>query len=232
MICGFNGMKYQKKKSAGLKINQTETEPGGIRAGGIMRQITVKYDGECKRCGADLETGTQAMYEKSMGCFCVGCEPTEVEEIREFRLAKAEKRAARYEGWAEKRERRANAALNSHPEIRHDWAFITQPGRIPFRDRMNKADEKAFESLKVADNMRYKAKSLRCVRVAGDAERKREAYREKIDTLISKGSMVHDACFGKGEVVGVYKKSYRIKFSSGYTFARDKSFVCPLNMSK
>lgn len=190
-----------------------------------MRQITVKYDGECKRCGASLETGLQAMYEKSMGCFCIGCEPTDTEEIREFRTDKAEQKAEKYDTWAAKREIKAKAALNSHPEIRHDWAFITQPGRIPLRERMNKSDDRAFESLKVAEGMRSKAASIRNVRVAGDAEKRRQAIREALDTVILKGSRVHDACFGAGTVIGVYKKSYRIKFDRDFTYARDKSYV-------
>ena len=61
--------------------------------------------------------------------------------------------------------------------------------------------------------------------MAGDAERRRQAKREALDTLINKGSRVHDFCFGDGEVIGVYKKSYRIKFDRGLTYARDKSYV-------
>jgi len=68
-----------------------------------MREIIVKYNGECKRCNAVLDVGTKAMYEKSMGCFCVGCEPKDVEEIRFFRLAKNEKKADKYDEWAHKR---------------------------------------------------------------------------------------------------------------------------------
>ena len=193
-----------------------------------MKQIIVKYDGSCARCGADLEAGEQAMYEKSMGIFCTGCEPTEAEEIREFRLAKAEQKAARLDQWASKREQDANRQLNSNPSIRHDIAFNTQPGHIPFRARLIKADERAFESLEKAGEMHAKAASLRNVRVAGDAERKRQKLREHLDTLISKGTLVHDAVFGNGTVVGVYKKSYRIKFSEDFTTSRDKSYVCPI----
>lgn len=200
-----------------------------------MRQLTVKYQGECKKCGQSLEVGQSAMYEKSMGIFCIGCEPKEVEEIRAFRLEKAEAKAERYEKWAYKREHEAQAALNSFPSMRHDWAFITQPGHIPARARMNKADDRAYESLHIAEGMRNKAESLRNVTIAGDAERKRQAKREALDQLISKGSRVIDAVFGEGTVLSIHKKSYRIQFISKcgpeqfYTCARDKSFVKPLN---
>ena len=192
-----------------------------------MRQISVKYDGQCAACGAGLDAGGQAMYEKSMGIFCVGCEPKETEDIRSYRQEKADRKADRYEEWAEKREVKATAQLNSHPSIRHDWAFITQPGRIPFRERMNRSDDRAMESLNMAKGMRNKADSLRHVKVAGDAERKRQAIREALDKIIGKGCRVADAVFGTGEVISVHKKSYRIKFDRGFTYARDKSFVRP-----
>ncbi len=193
-----------------------------------MRKIIVKYQGECKKCGQSLEIGQPAMYEKSMGIFCIGCEPKDTEEIRSFRLAKAERKAEKYEGWAGKRERKANAQLNSNPEIRHDWAFITQPGHIPMRAQMIKADDRAFESLQVAEGFREKAKNLLNVRVAGDAERKYQAQRDANDLLIHKGSKITDIVFGGGTVISIHKKSYRIQWDSGRTWARDKIFVKPL----
>ncbi len=193
-----------------------------------MRELIVKYEGQCKKCGNVLEMGAPAMYEKSMGIFCPGCEPKEVEEIREYRQAKADIKADRYEGWAEKREHKAEAALNSFPSMRHDWAFITQPGHIPARARMNAADERAFESLKVAEGMRSKAESLRHVRVAGDAEARRQAVRDKLDLVIHKGSRVRDIISGDGEVIGIYAKSYRIKYDNGFTHSTEKSFIIPL----
>ena len=203
-----------------------------------MRQLTVKYQGECKKCGQSLEIGQPAMYEKSMGIFCKGCEPKEVEEIRAFRLAKAEHKAEKYVAWAEKRENKAGAALNSFPSMRHDWAFITQPGHIPARARMIKADDRAYESLHIAEGMRNKAESLRNVRVAGDAEAKREVKRQANDALIFKGSKVYDVVFGEGIVLSIHKKSYRIQFNSKsgqdqfFSCARDKSYIKPLQTQK
>jgi len=68
-----------------------------------------------------------------------------------------EARAARLSEWAAKRVTTANAALESQPELRHDWAFITQPGHIPERARMNARDERAFESLAKARAMTSRA---------------------------------------------------------------------------
>ncbi len=191
-----------------------------------MRELINKYPGECKKCGMSIEVGTTVMYEKSMGIFCKGCEPKDTEEIRHYRTLKAGTKADRLEGWAAKREEDAKAKLNSFPSMRHDWAFITQPGHIPARARMIKADERAYESLKVAEGMRERAKGIRNVRVAGDAARRDEEVRERNDLLIQKGSRISDIVFGEGTVVSIFKKSYRIQWDrSGNTWARDKIYV-------
>jgi len=191
-----------------------------------MRQITVKYAGECRKCTASLNIGQQAIYEKHIGIFCVPCGPTDPEEIRQYRQEAGDRRADQYEEWADKREAKANTQLNSHPEMRHDWAFITQPGHIPMRARMNAADQRAFESLKVADRFHAKAESLRHVRVKGDAEKKYQAHREGLDSIIFKGCRIYDVVFGYGQVVGIFKKSCRVKWErTGNTYARDKMFL-------
>ena len=197
-----------------------------------MRPIIIKYAGDCRKCGATLEVGDVAVYEKRVGVFCPPCAPTDTEEIRTYRQEGADRKADKLDEWAEKREKQANAALNSYPEIRHDWAFVTQPGHIPFRARMNRADHKAIESLGVAEGFRQRADGLRHVRVAGDAERRRQTEREALDKIISKGSRVYDVIFGEGVVVGVHSKSYRVKFDRGFTHALDKSSVRPIAPSK
>src|ERR1035437_4050647 len=71
-----------------------------------------------------------------------------------------EPRAERLRGWADKRNATATAALESQPELRHDWAFITQPGQIPERTRMNARDDRAFESLTKAESMTSRADGI------------------------------------------------------------------------
>jgi len=93
---------------------------------------------------------------------------------------------------------------------------------------MIKSDDIAFDSMNKAQHMREKAESLRHVRVAGDRERQRQAERDRLDTLIKKGSRVVSISFGPGEVIGVYKKSYRIKYDRGFTCSEEKTFVKPL----
>lgn len=180
-----------------------------------MRQITVKYNGECSKCGSALEVGQPAMYEKTTGIFCVGCEPTDTEEIRAYRQARADQKADRYDEWAGKREQAAEAQLNSYPSVRHDIAFITQPGHIPFRARMNRSDERAYESLKKADEMRGKAESLRHVRVKGDAAKADEAARQKVLTWVKPGMTVNTGTAGNCEVLKVNQKTVKVKGKFG-----------------
>jgi hypothetical protein len=76
------------------------------------------------------------------------------------RRERLERKVERRQEWAEKREAKASATLNSQPELRRDWAFITQPGHIPERARMNARDDRAMESLAVAGHHREKAAGL------------------------------------------------------------------------
>ena len=191
-----------------------------------MRQITIRYEGECRRCGNGLEIGQPAFYEKSMGCFCIGCEPKDTEEIRHYRKLKAEKKAERLTNKASRLEREAEQKMSAFNSFRGDTAFMTQPGHIPGRDRIMKRYDKGHELLREAQQARDRAESIKKVRVAGDAERKRERIRAAMDQKVQKGSRVYDFCFGNGTIVSIHKKSYRIKFDqSGSTWARDKSFI-------
>lgn len=75
---------------------------------------------------------------------------------RERLERKIEKRA----DWAAGRRDKA-ATLHSYGgSLRHDWAFITQPGHIPERAKMNRKDEQAFEHTKMAEHHDSKAAGL------------------------------------------------------------------------
>jgi hypothetical protein len=170
------------------------------------------------------------MYEKSMGIFCVGCEPKDTDKIRQYRTIKAERRADQLIQKAERLEADAGRRAAPMEAMRGDTAFFTQPGQIPYRDRIFKAYDRAGELFGEAREARERAEGVMRykTRVAGDAEKRRQAEREALDVLISKGSRVHDPVGGDGEVLGVFKKSYRIKFDRGFTWARDKSYVRPI----
>ncbi len=75
---------------------------------------------------------------------------------RERRLARAE----RLRGWADKRVANANATLASFDHYRGDIAFNTQPGHIPERARMIRAEDRSFASLDKANRMASRADSI------------------------------------------------------------------------
>jgi len=172
-----------------------------------MRQLTNKYEGECRKCGTSLPVGSEVIYEKRVGIFCPTCAPTDTEEIREYRQEAADRKADRLEEWAEKREKKATSQLTSYPEIRGDIAFNTQPGHIPFRSKMIEADRRACESLNTASRFRNKADNLRHVRVKGDAEKKWQAKREAVLSWISVGMEVETVFFGRTKVIKINKKT-------------------------
>lgn len=175
-----------------------------------MRQITLKYANDCRKCGNFLSIGEQAIYEKRVGIFCLNCAPSDSEEIREYRQEASNRRADKYEEWAAKRERKANAQLNNYPNMRRDYAFITQPGHIPFRAKMIAADDRAYQSLRIAQDFKAKAKSLRNVRVKGDAERNREQQKQEVLSWLKIGDKVDTVIYGQGIVKKINKKTAKI----------------------
>lgn len=148
------------------------------------------------------------------------------EEIRKVRQEKADRKAARLREWAKKAEAKGEAIRGS---VTTDMQFWTQPGMLntkrKLRDRMDRGTRLEMH----AQDLNEKADRIASsVRVAGDAERKREEKRVVLDTLIQVGSQVQDFAFGVGEVVRVNKKTYSIKFRSGSVYAREKTFVKPI----
>lgn len=75
---------------------------------------------------------------------------------RDRRLAKAE----RLRGWAEKRYEGVAAVQARADVYRGDHAFNTQPGYIPERARLNRAQERSWESAKLADRMSSRAAGI------------------------------------------------------------------------
>lgn len=156
------------------------------------------------------------------------------EIIRAARQEAADRKAARLEGWAASAEKKADA-LKVANEPYSSWEFITEPIKIGhhsesrhrrLRERISQRMDKEMELRNRAAELRRRAASLRSgVRVAGDAEHRRQLEREANDTLFRVGSKVRDLIFGPAEIVKVNKKSYTLLFESGWKCARDKSFI-------
>jgi hypothetical protein len=76
------------------------------------------------------------------------------------RRERLENKLAKREEWAAKRRSAAGAVFQAHEKYRGDHAFNTQPGHIPERARVIRREEKAFESLQVADHHDSCAKGI------------------------------------------------------------------------
>ena len=199
------------------------------------RWIQSRFPSVCWRCDKTMETGDEIYYIPVIkkAC-CKECGLTEektkeydIDLVRSLKGEWVDKRASRRERSAEIRRKKAGEIEGSLPEYRRDWAYITQPGYIPGREKIAQKEEKIYHLQKEAQQFEEKANNIRQYqgRIQGDAERARQAKREKQDELISVGSKVHDFCFGEGVVVRKNKKTYSVKFPSGSVYARDKSWV-------
>lgn len=189
-----------------------------------MSKITVKYEGRCSKCSEYLEVGTKAMYERKTGIFCIGCEPTDTEEIRAYRQDIANRKADKYDQWAEKRREDASRVLKHTDQFTGDIAFNTQPGHIPFRARIIKQQDKAYSNIQTAKRFEQKARNLRHVRVQGDAEKKRQEQREFVLSRIKVGDTV-DSPYGIGKVAKINKKTVLLD-KGDYKVKIDVSFIC------
>ncbi len=76
------------------------------------------------------------------------------------RRERLERRIERRREWAEGRTAKADGLDAQGADLRHDWAFITQPGRIPERARMNRRDERSHEHRQMAEHHAGKAHGL------------------------------------------------------------------------
>jgi len=108
--------------------------------------------------------------------------------------------------------------------LRKDYAWVTQPGHIPGRQKVVDRYNKGSEMLNEAKELEERAENIKKVRVKGDAERGYQKIREANDKIISVGDKVKDFCFGLGEVKRINNKTYTIQFEHFKT-TRDKMFV-------
>ena len=76
------------------------------------------------------------------------------------RRERAEARLERRRDWAAGRQAKAAACFKVGEPYRGDWAFATQPGHISQRARVNRADERGFENLQMAEHHEQKAEGI------------------------------------------------------------------------
>lgn len=179
----------------------------------------------CTKCGNDTGTSWKSL--------CRSCWDNRTpDEIRAYRQAKLDKKVARLRKKAERLKEEADAKQAAFNRHRGDIAFLTQPApkNSPFGRQVQKIldrYEKGIQLNREAQQTQEKAEGIekRGAVVKGDAERKRQQERDARDKVFTIGSKVYDWCFGEGEIIRVNKKTYTIKFTSGGTYARDKSYI-------
>lgn len=134
---------------------------------------------------------------------------------RERRQARAERLA----GWGAKRTTDAAAALQAQPELRHDWAFITQPGHIPERARMIARDERAYESLNKGRAMLTRAAGIEAQlerAIYDDDPDAVERLTEKMAGLIAKRDAMKDAN-------AAFRKAHKAELAALGAYKRDQA---------
>ncbi len=111
------------------------------------------------------------------------------------RRERMERRIERRREWAEGRTAKADGLDAQGAHLRHDWAFITQPGRIPERDRMNRRDERSHEHRQMAEHHAGKAdgleRQLKSTIFSDDVDAT-EKLQEKIAKLDAERSRIRD----------------------------------------
>ena len=158
----------------------------------------------------------------------------QIETIRAERTERAQRKADRRIAWAESREKKAETAGKIAESLGSVIPFgqpilvghHSERGHRRLIERIQVASRNESEHFEMAEKHRQKANNILKyqTRVAGDAERARQIEREKLDQVISVGSRVTDFIFGSGVVVKVNRKTYTIKFDSGGTYAREKTY--------
>lgn len=184
------------------------------------RDLVAKYPGTCATCGTAVAVGDTVRWHRRGVVTCTTCpepEPGTVPTTRERLEAKADRRDA----WAEARASHADAIaaeLEADPR-RHDWAFITQPGRIVARERMNRADERRFEHQRAAAEHARRADGIRSQlahAIYDDDPDAIERLREKLEGLEAERERINAAN-------KAYRKAHRAELAKLTAYERSRT---------
>lgn len=91
-------------------------------------------------------------------------------EKMEAKAERAEERADRYDEYAQNAARRADSLSSGYRKFSQDIAFMTQPGHIPFRERIIRQYERSWEESNKAQHFKGEAGRLREVADRGELQ--------------------------------------------------------------
>lgn len=165
------------------------------------------------------------------------------ERLRAIRQARLDKKIQKWRAGAERRAEKYQS-IEKQLEPYNDWAFWTEPVKYDHHSgkRHHRLRERLQAKMQVQHNLWKEATELTekadhaeraGVRIAGDAERRREEQRASLDKKIGVGSRVRSLSFGLGTVLKVHKKSYTIQWDASnagtgsWKCSVDKTYVRP-----
>jgi len=161
-------------------------------------------------------------------------EPLTGDALRAYRQAKADRKAERIRGRAEKKSALAESLFEKEHRIA-DMIPFGQPvlcghhsQRRHERDieRMQSLSSKACAAYQEGQHLARVAERLsRPVAIKGDAEARHEAHRQKIRESVKVGDMVNAGCFNQKKVLKINKKTLTVEGTFGGKFTIDMALV-------
>ena len=130
-----------------------------------------------------------------------------------------EAKAARLEGWAEKREQKAEAGFRVGEQYAGDHAFWTQPGRIPERERVWQAHIRAGQDQAKAADMNERADGIR-------AQLYRSIYSDDVDAIERLEERIAVLTQRRDEMKAAnlaFRKTHRAELATMTAYRRDQA---------
>ena len=146
------------------------------------------------------------------------------------RRERLEAKVERRRDWAEGRREKAAIGLAAGDPYRGDWAFNTQPGHIPERARVIRAENRGIEHAKMADHHDSKAAGL-------EAQLERSVFSDDADAIAQLEARIaeHEAArdrmklvntlYRKGDAAGLAALGLDLDTLRARVTARDLSWV-------
>lgn len=162
-------------------------------------------------------------------------EPLTGEALRAYRQDRQDRRAARLLARADAADRRAAKVHGRISEGERDFLRLCEPVKIGHHsegrhrrliERHNRAFDAEMSERSKARELRTRADWLQPARIAGDAERARQAKREEADKVVGLHAVVHDPIYGECIVTKVNIKTYTAHcIGRGFVVSIDKHWA-------
>ena len=160
------------------------------------------------RDGLSVESSTEYTYD----------------EQRDSRIARAEAKADRYEGYAKNARERGDSRLDAADKRSERFEFgqpilvghHSEKGARRDADRIWSDTKKGFEEHKKADDYEHRAKEVvaQASRRKGETEGHRNEVRQRNRSRVKEGTRIQHLIFGEGVVKKINTKTMKVEFDS------------------